>query len=219
MAAAGKKSIALDPFAARNFVEPGSAPDGRAFIEFSKADFELRINQWYDEQLAAGGSPLKDGYAPFCKHLFVPNFVAGLKDGALKITDANQSLLRSEYLARRESELPVLTRWFPKEAVASQVPEATFLDIILYSREQIREENAKMGDTSNDDEDAPWGIVSVKPQSIDSEIPMEPITVMRNALGTEYGGSGVALEAEAYAKSVAFWNAHARSVRLTQKPR
>ena len=31
--------------------------------------------------------------------------------------------------------------------------------------------------------DAPWGIISVKGQLCDYELPMQPITVMRNALG------------------------------------
>lgn len=51
-----------------------------------------------------------DGYAPFCKHVFVPNFV-GAKLGALEITDANRHLLRSGYTKRRPEELAVLTRW------------------------------------------------------------------------------------------------------------
>jgi len=57
--------------------------------------------------------------------------------------------------------------------------------------------------------EAPWGIVSVKPQDVDYELPMQPITVMRNALGAEHGGSGVPLVVEAYQASVAFWDKHA----------
>ena len=79
--------------------------------------------------------------------------------------------------------------------------------MILYSREQIRKENAAMGEDSQSD--APWGIVSIKPQDVDYELPMQPITVMRNALGAEYGGSGVPLVDEAYRASVAFWEKHA----------
>ena len=43
----------------------------------------------------------------------------------------------------------------------------------------------------------------------DSELPMQPITVMRNALGEDQGGSGVALVPEAYKASVAYWSANA----------
>lgn len=201
-------AIVLDPFAARNFVEPGQQPQGKAFIVFDKADFTARINACYEEQVAAGKYPLQPGYAEFCKHLFVPNFVPGLADSVLPITADNAGLLRSEYVARTEKELPVLARWFRKEDVEGKVPEATFLDIILYSREQIRKENAAMGEDSSSD--APWGIVSVKPQNIDREIPMEPITMMRNALGVDQGGSGVAMDRDAYAQSVEFWNKHGR---------
>ena len=52
---------------------------------------------------------------------------------------------------------------------------------------------------------APWGIISVKGQLCDYELPMQPITVMRNALGKEYGGSGVPLDFDKYKQSVDFW--------------
>lgn len=57
--------------------------------------------------------------------------------------------------------------------------------------------------------DYDWGIVSVKPQNIDFEIPMDPITMMRNALGKEQGGSGVPLERTKYLESIAFWSKNA----------
>ncbi|CAK0890554.1 unnamed protein product [Prorocentrum cordatum] len=210
MTAAGGagRAVVLDPFAARNFVEPGKEPVGGAFIRFDKGEFEARVNAWYEEQVSQGVDPLCAGYAPFCKHLFVPNFVPGLLDSVLTVTEETEPLLKTEYKARTEKELPVLTRWFPKDRVAGRVPEAKILDVILYSREQIRKENVAMGEDSGSD--APWGIVSVKPQSVDSELPMEPITMMRNALGVETGGSGVTLERDAYAKSVEFWSSHAR---------
>ena len=39
-----------------------------------------------------------------------------------------------------------------------------------------------------------FGIVSVKPSDVPYETPMDPITMMRNALGKEHGGSGVGLD-------------------------
>jgi hypothetical protein len=56
---------------------------------------------------------LKDGYAPFCKHLFVDNFTETLTP-LVKITKDNDHLLRTFYEARRETELPVLRRYFMK---------------------------------------------------------------------------------------------------------
>ena len=38
---------------------------------------------------------------------------------------------------------------------------------------------------------------------------MAPVTMMRNALGVEEGGSGVPLDREAYLRSVEFWRVHA----------
>lgn len=38
---------------------------------------------------------------------------------------------------------------------------------------------------------------------------MDPITMMRNALGKEEGGSGVKLEREKYLESVKYWEKHA----------
>ena len=57
--------------------------------------------------------------------------------------------------------------------------------------------------------DYDYGIVSVKPQDFDHETPMQPITMMRNALGKEHGGSGIPLDVEKYKVSVSFWSQHA----------
>jgi hypothetical protein len=65
-----------------------------------------------------------------------------------------------------------------------------------------------MGETPPDT-DAPWGIISVKGQLCDFELPMQPITMMRNALGKEHGGSGVSLDRSKYMASVDFWKLHA----------
>ena len=92
--------------------------------------------------------------------------------------------LRSGYLARNERELPVLSRWFDKESM--QRHRATFLDIILYSKEQVQLENGAMGTVDpNAGLDYDYGIVSIKPQDVDQECPMQPITAMRNALGKD----------------------------------
>lgn len=55
------------------------------------------------------GAALVAGYAPFCKHLFIPNFV-GAALGALRITEQNRGRLQCGYSQRRPEELAVLTR-------------------------------------------------------------------------------------------------------------
>lgn len=61
----------------------------------------------------------------------------------------------------------------------------------------------------NKDIDYDYGIVSVKPQDVPFETPMDPITIMRNALGKEEGGSGVKLERGKYLESVEYWKKNA----------
>jgi len=96
-------------------------------------------------------------------------------------------------------------------SVDKPLPVGKYLDLILYSREQINKENAAMSkdDAKSKEETAPWGIVSIKAQDVDYEIPMTPITSMRNALGKDEGGSGVPLIREAYMESYEYWNNHA----------
>jgi hypothetical protein len=139
------------------------------------------------------------------KHLFIPNF-ANVKCGYTKITPENRHLIESCYEARKEKELPVLIQYIDSNKI--EAPIATHLDIILYSREQITKENIAMGDNPPDST-APWGIISVKGQLSDFELPMQPITMMRNALGREHGGSGVPLDFDKYMQSVKFWTEHA----------
>jgi hypothetical protein len=153
------------------------------------------------------------------------------------ITDDNRRYLKSDYITRTNAEVPVLSRWMDKEYV--QGNEATHLDIILYSRQQIYDENYAMekhskaaassgsstsNSSDNELEDAmesigshdvdengkwEWGIISIKPQEGDKELPMLPITIMRNSLGKDEGGSGVKINRHEYMKSVDFWKQHA----------
>lgn len=51
--------------------------------------------------------------------------------------------------------------------------------------------------------------MSIKAQDVSHELPMKPITMMRNALGKEEGGSGVPIDREEYLKSVEYWKKHA----------
>ncbi|KAE9010310.1 hypothetical protein PF005_g12350 [Phytophthora fragariae] len=197
---AERGDIVLDGFAKRQF-------DDKTYsgtkLDFDKLEFVRKINEIYE----ASDKQLVDGYAPFCKHLFVPNFT-GARLNMVAITQANAHMLMSDYEARTEYELPVLSRWFPSHSVTPKVAE--YLDIILYSRDQIIKENEAVdipADPSHGD--APWGIVSIKAQDVDHELPMKPITMMRNAVGKEQGGSGVPIDRDEYMKAVDYWRNHA----------
>lgn len=149
---------------------------------------------------------LVDGYAPFCKHIFMPCTIPGIVSPVSEITPENEHLLRTRYEARSPKELPVLIRYFPTATI--QAPPCTWLDLILYSRDQIVLENAATGKRSGEFAPSPWRLISIKAQGVPYELPMQPITVMRNALISE-GGSGVDIERAAYEKSVDYWDKHA----------
>ena len=138
-----------------------------------------------------------DGYAPFCKLHVHRNFTP-TRCLTVPITDANRHQLRTAYEARTKDELPVLVRWFEG---LDDVPVANYLIVILYSREQL----AKEGEAIKAD----WGVVGCLYTAEPEELPMAPITLMRNALGVEEGGSGVALDREAYRRAVTFWEQNA----------
>jgi hypothetical protein len=137
-----------------------------------------------------------DGYATFCK-LHVHRNWTSTRCLAVPIDDDNRHLLRSDYEARTPAELPVLVRWFE----GLDPPVAGYFVVILYGRAQL----AKEGTTI----DADWGVVGCMYTAEPVETPMAPITMLRNALGVEEGGSGVPIDREAYRRSVEFWRAHA----------
>ena len=143
-------------------------------------------------------APLRvlDGYAPFCK-LHVHRNWTSTRCLAVPITGENRPLLRSDYEARTPDELPVLVRWFE----GLEPPVAEYLIVILYDRVQLEKEGTRI--------DADWGVVGCMYTAEPVETPMAPITMLRNALGVEEGGSGVPIDRAAYRRAVEFWRTHA----------
>ncbi len=174
------------------FARPRLFPrDGRltAIQDCSAEEFVARLNN--EAPLA-----VLDGYAPFCKLHVHANWTS-TRCSVIAIDAHNRHRLRSAYEARNKDELPVLVRWF--EGI--EPPIARYLVQILYDREQLAREGTPI--------DADWGIVGCLYTQAPAEIPMVPITMMRNALGVDEGGSGVPLERAAYRRSVEFWERHA----------
>jgi hypothetical protein len=177
---------------------------GTKVLNFSPEKFEEIIN----ENVYVTKIP---GYAPFCKLLVIKNFTDA-RIGSMPITLENYQYLRSGYSSRRESELPVFSRWFE---LPIGKPKAKYLVLVLYSKEQIDKEGRITEGEHNDPNekyipfDADWGVVAILGQSHPNEEPMKPETMLRNALGIEEGGSGVPLDREKYLKSVEFWDKNA----------
>ncbi len=164
-------------------------PRPNTIRDITAAQFEQALN----ERTPVAVLP---GYAPFCV-LHVHRNWTSTRCLTLPITDENRHCLRSGYEARNERELPVLVRWF--EGI--EPPVAQYLLPILYSAEQLAKEGSPI--------EGDWGVVGCLYTDQPAEIPMAPVTMMRNALGVAEGGSGVALDAAAYRRSVAFWSANA----------
>jgi hypothetical protein len=164
-------------------------PRRNTIQNISAEQFERHLNEH---------APLKvlDGYAPCCTLQVYRNWTS-TRCLTVPITDANRHLLRSDYEARNSAELPVLVRWF--EGI--EPPIADYLVVILYDRAQLAKEGTPI--------DADWGIVGCMYTSEPDEIPMAPITMLRNALGVEEGGSGVAIDRDAYRRAVEYWRTHA----------
>jgi len=81
--------IVLDPFCFRQFEKfQQGGPSSSVVIKFDPVEFTDRINEIYIN----GKDNLKDGYAPFCKHLFVENFTS-VPASTVRITDENKHLI------------------------------------------------------------------------------------------------------------------------------
>lgn len=164
-------------------------PRRNTIQDCTAAQFERHLN-------AHAPTKVLDGYAPFCK-LHVHRNWTSTRCLTVPITDANRHSLRSAYEARTKGELPVLVRWFERV----EPPVADWLVVILYSREQLAKERAPI--------DADWGVVGCTYTAKPEEVPMAPITMMRNALGVDEGGSGVPIDHAAYRRGVEFWERNA----------
>jgi hypothetical protein len=241
-----KQHLVVDPFCFRQFAEHGSSSSSSSGSTYSGTIFPMSVHDFEGIANALFEThTLMDGYAPFCKHLFVP--IHPFFDNESNDNDddddndddriptvnvlpvlGNEHIIRTEYVARNEKEVPVLQRFIPSSLLSLKkrsdnenddknendtavvLPKAKYLDLILYSREQIQRENESMGISTstddNNDNDVPWGIVSIKAQIEDYELPMNPITQMRNALGKEQGGSGIPFNNIEYMKSVEYWS-------------
>lgn len=193
-------TIVLDDFAARHWDKPDYA--GARITSMTKDEFMAEVRK----HMAENGGFDKcsvEGYAPFCRHIFIPNCTDALID-AIEITPEIEGVIKSGYRARREDELPVLCRWVEAKDIPGGVPKADYLDLIFYSREQLIKEAQDMNLALQPGE-WDWGLISIKAQKIGKETPMQPITAMRNALGREYGGSSVPIDEKKYRDSCDFW--------------
>lgn len=159
--------------------------------------------------LLNGEAIVVPGYADFCQLVFIPNETSTLNP-VVEVTEANSHLLRASYTTRSSgsNEVPYLERHFPSGSVPQE--RAKWLGFVLYSGKHLREVEGDLLDFMDIPiQDYDQGIVAIMGLAEPKETPMSPMTMVRNALGPEFGGSGVALDREAYLRSVEFWDRHA----------
>ncbi len=179
-----RPKIVLSKFALSHFDDTKHKP---AIPGISPKKFEKEINR----RIPVAE---KTGYAPFCRLFFYENWT-NAQSGIIEITDEIQPFIRTEYEARRETELPVLMRYFPGEHLNLK---AKYLCVIVYDKNQMAKEGTKIN--------ADYGIVNILRLMDLTEPPLPPITMMRNALGINEGGSGVPINRTEYLASVYFWD-------------
>lgn len=169
---------------------------------------DMLPDKFEEKLLGISQATIMDGYAPFCKLWPIKNFTDA-RVGSMPITLENYQYIRSGYSARRDTELPVFSRWLD---LPLGKPKAEYLMLVLYSKDQVNKEAASdhtQGKGVYREFLADYGIVAILGQSHIHEEPMKPETMIRNALGITEGGSGVPLNREAYLRSVDFWDKNA----------
>ena len=197
------ENVKITEFAKRHF---DSKFGGTKILDSTPEEFERIVNQKLElinSSISTEHSTerILPGYADFCKLVVVKNFT-NARTGTLPITLDNYQYLRTGFSSRTEKELPVMDRWFDLPLSA---PKAQYLVVVLYSKEQLDTERKE----GEEEFIGNWGAVAILGQMSSNEEPMKPITMMRNALGIEEGGSGVPIDREAYKKSVDFWSNNA----------
>lgn len=183
---------------------------GGTQIDMTKEEFALKVNSLLD----SGEAKVDPSLYPFCKYIIIPNFTQA-KPGTVEITEDNQQYLRCAFKARRDGELPFLSKHLllPHDY---KIPVATHLVVIVYSREQIEQEEASFetGETTKTD----FGVVAIQANMHPSVELMTPATMIRNAMSLEYGGNGENIDQKYIVESEQFWATHASVMFQKQHP-
>lgn len=125
----------------------------------------------------------------------VPLPPEGFFTSIVKLT--SDDMLGAAFKARREGEDPYIQVY----AVGEKMP-AKKVDIVIYSKEVLAENN-------ENSTDADYEIVSINASPFpDREVPMDPVTMMRNFLH-KAGGTKGEFSAQQFAESIEFWSQHA----------
>lgn len=180
-----------------------------AGTKVTEADLD-RLASLTQAQMAAHEG-VQPGYDTFCKIVIIDNGMLKENDGYEHFDIRTSYLHRDEldlqednicqagYESRREGEPAMPTT--PSVSWLGELPLATHIHCVLYTREQLEAEGTEVGGCD-------WEIVSVNAEMGEKGAPMTPSTLIRNHLGPDFGGSGKKLDVDTYNESVEFWSNH-----------
>ena len=127
-------------------------------LQIDEADFTERVNEYY-HIVKDFDTGLIDGDEPYCKHIIMENFVDCYASYA-EIKPENVEFIKTDFVTRGEEDKPVVTRWLDRAEVPRT--KAKYLDIKLYSKEQIQAECKEEGEADlNDHIDYDYAIMDV----------------------------------------------------------
>jgi uncharacterized protein YunC (DUF1805 family) len=192
------KKIILTDF----FIE--TSTKNNLFYDYDLDSLQKYINEFFNLSCKSNETSrenysckLQDGYASFCKLLFIENPTKATPF-YIKREPFVYPYIRTEYNARTENELPVLIEY---AKIPWKLESAKYLMVILYDKKQLEKEAGH--EINNNFE---YGVVGIRSVNEMIEPPLPPITIMRNSLGIEHGGSGVSINKQEYLNSVKFWS-------------
>jgi len=210
-------TIGYDPFVLRQF-KPDfkgtnlSKVDPTKLLDLINVNYQKFLS--YKEDKKENDVNLLDSEWDFCKYIVFTNPSKEIKAQVAKIDLSIYPYIRTSYSSRTPEELPVLSRWAELPPGFTQ-PSANYVVCVLYSRAQLLAEYDKKVFPEGTEkpefylpESVEYGIVAIMGTILPEPDPLIPITIMRNALGMEYGGNATKLNKEIYLKSVQFWDTH-----------
>ena len=169
---------------------------GTTVTGITSEDFMTQINQ--RASLELGTVEVSSEYPEICRHFFVKNDFTTTRQGVVAITSDLRPLVVAAMVTRggqEEVENPYKAYSISSENV--DVPQAEFLDIILYSREHLKDEGIAI--------DGDWGVVTILGVPTCEQTPPTRVTLERNSVGTDAGGNGIEATASMLSKSDAYW--------------
>jgi len=124
--------------------------------------------------------------------VLVPVPADGFFSGVVEVTEGMP--LVTTLIRRRPDEEPFI------EAVAPGQPKlpAKTVKVVLYRHDVLAEGNEQSCD-------AEWEIISVNASPVEGEIPMHPITMMRNMM-VRPGGTAATYTAEQFCEAIHYWS-------------